>query len=151
MSASHIPKGVGYWGGGKGTDDLPRPQSLVRLGWQTKDLRRIADYLSNGHMYGAWLGKASCRFAGCPHVLGACDFTDGVWVWPEGLEHYLLKHAVCLPDSFVETMQSNDWQVPAACDADRTRWSPNAGCGPFGDLSEWIAWAYEFASSGDDS
>jgi hypothetical protein len=144
MATLRVPKGVGYWGEGEGPSGLPRPQSLVRTGWQANDLNRIAAYLRGGHVFGAWCGLAGCRFTGCGQVLGSCDLTDGEWVWPQGLEHYLLQHAVCLPDAFVATMRANAWELPAAgsrIDLDRVL---DAGGGPFGDLSDWIAWAWDF-------
>jgi len=146
MATLRIPKGVGYWGEGKDASDLPRPQSLVCMGWQAHDLDRIAAYLRGGHVFGAWGGFAQCRFTNCGALLGSCDLTDGEWVWPEGVEHYLLEHGVCLPDAFVGTMQSNGWQVPAAagtCDAEQFL---EAGVGPFGDLSEWIVWSRAFSA-----
>jgi hypothetical protein len=44
---------------------------------------------------------------------GVHDLSDGEWVWPEGLVHYIRNHDVCLPDDFIETMRQNDWTVPA--------------------------------------
>lgn len=33
--------------------------------------------------------------------MGHRDLTDGVYVWPEGLAHYVKAHAVRLPDDFL--------------------------------------------------
>ena len=129
-----IPKGVGYWGGGADDPkDLPTPQVLVRTLWQFGRRARIARYLANGNVLGGWCGTALCRL--CDESFGACDMTDGVWIWPERLEHYVLEHAVSLPGTFLETMRSNAWQVPKVPDtAGMSRWLEE-GVGHYGDLS----------------
>jgi hypothetical protein len=40
------------------------------------------------------------------------EVTDGVWVWPSELAHYIVEHDVCLPDAFLETMRRNGWRAP---------------------------------------
>ena len=143
MTVENVPQGVGYWGDGEGATSLPRPQTLVCPGWQPADRGRIVAYLKGGHIFGQYCGLARCRFAGCGKLLGSCDLTDGVWVWPQGLEHYLEDHEVCLLPAFVETMQANGWQVSAAArDADMAR-CHEEWVGQFRNLSHWIAWAKE--------
>ena len=34
--------------------------------------------------------------------MGSWDLTDGTWVWPEGLAHYIEAHGVILPEEFVD-------------------------------------------------
>jgi len=34
--------------------------------------------------------------------MGSWDLTDGIWVWPEGLAHYVDAHNVGLPHEFTE-------------------------------------------------
>ena len=60
------------------------------------------------------MGYSFCRFAcGTPdEEMGSIDLYDGVWVWPEGLAHYVECHSVCLPDEFIETMRARTWQIP---------------------------------------
>jgi hypothetical protein len=43
---------------------------------------------------------------------GSRDLTDGTWVWPEGLAHYITTHDVILPDEFVEHARRHAWQIP---------------------------------------
>jgi hypothetical protein len=52
----------------------------------------------------------------CDEVLGTKDLTDGEWVWPERLEHYITDHDVALPKAFIDTMGRNCWSVPARGD-----------------------------------
>ena len=112
MGEHSVRQGIGYWGNG-GQDQLPRPQALVRVGWRRGEQSRIATYLQNGDPYFEYLGFATCRFRDCRRILGTADLTDGEWVWPAQLEHYIIEHSVCLPDAFVASMASREWQVPS--------------------------------------
>jgi hypothetical protein len=45
------------------------------------------------------MGLSPCRFCGKHN--GSLEYTDHVYIWPEGLAHYLTDHQVRLPDEFV--------------------------------------------------
>ena len=45
--------------------------------------------------------------------MGSRDFSDGAWIWPEGLHHYVEIHSVRLPAEFINHIQSRDFQVPS--------------------------------------
>jgi hypothetical protein len=72
--------------------------------------------------------------------MGACDVGDGVWLWPQGLAHYVERHSVCLPEELVETMRSHGWQVPA----EETLPSKLERFQEQGDLSFWVEWARDY-------
>jgi len=137
MRGPSVPRGVGYWGAGEMLA-LPRPQSLVRPGWHAEDRRRIFDYLRGGVVCWASPGLACCRFAPCAKTLGSCELSDGEWVWPQGLEHYVGAHEVCLPEAFVETMQANGWRVPPDVDLSAVQGALEEAGQLFGDLSYWL-------------
>ena len=63
-------------------------------------------------------------------------FTDGEWLWSESLPHYVERHAVSLPEEFVNCMRPRGWRVPEI---------PERLFGPGGIRSEedytfWLAW-----------
>ena len=132
-------RAIGYWRG-TGERQFPRPQWLVRLDWHNDDLGRIAAYLRSGFACAYWLGHSYCRF-GCgidEQLIGSSDLTDGEWVWPEGLVHYVERHLVHLPEPLVNTMRCNDWRVPLL------ECPPEIGSGPKEvafDFSLWVEWA----------
>jgi hypothetical protein len=113
-----VLRAVGYW---RGVDDLflPHPRRLVRRHWRAADRPRIVRYLQGAAVLFRGMASSHCRF-GCfrPDGNGSCpemggrDLTDGVWVWPEGLAHYVERHAVRLPDEFVATMAAHGWDPP---------------------------------------
>ena len=48
--------------------------------------------------------------------MGSTDQTDGEWVWPKGLAHYIEHHSVALPEEFIQTMINNRWVCPGVND-----------------------------------
>ena len=80
---------------------------------QTKE--KIVNYLKSGIRGVEFMGCARCRFE-CEYShtkdLGNTDMTDGSWVWPEGLSHYVEKHNLLLPPEFVAHMKKNNYKFP---------------------------------------
>jgi hypothetical protein len=122
---------IGYWASVDGSVDVlgyPHPASLVEPHWQHERRQRIAQYLKDGHELVSYMGVAPCRFADCSqrNGLGSRDLTDGQWLWPEGLAHYVLTHDVRLPDEFVAAAAELGFIVPSARleqrSVDRTFW-----------------------------
>ena len=59
--------------------------------------------------------------------MGSRDLTDGIWVWPEGLAHYVDIHSVGLPEEFTKHALS----VPDATMPEESQ--------PYDD-GYWIRW-----------
>jgi len=131
-----VLRGIGFWK----VDDrsqLPDPTTFPRRDWNADERAGILRYLRSGHMLGSYLGYSWCRFrCGIPsEKMGSSDVTDNVWIWPEGLPHYIEQHDVDLPEAFIEHARQNDWQVkPGLVVSYR-------GFGPAFECSEWIEWS----------
>jgi len=139
---ARVPMGVGYWD--DGWLPLPRPQDLVCPGWRSDDRDRIVAYLREGVVVRRAFGSSACRFMDCRLSLGSADLTDGLWMWPERLEHYVTDHAVQLPEVFVETMEGNGWRVPTVDGAETARALlsvPNTIPTYFAISFRWIQWS----------
>ena len=67
-------------------------------------------------------------------MMGSHCLTDGAWVWPEGLTHYVECHDVRLPGEFVEGMRERNWRIPegTALPCFRSQGEP--------DYDVWIEW-----------
>ncbi|MBA3462118.1 MAG: hypothetical protein H0T46_19315 [Deltaproteobacteria bacterium] len=91
---------VGYWFNDRAPSGYPRPQKLVAT-WEPVQRKAVVAYLRAGLTLETYRGKSHCRFACGEQDMGHRDYTDGVFAWPEGLPHYVEKHAVRLPDHFV--------------------------------------------------
>ena len=127
-------KGIGFWISGVNDERLPAPQELV--GYMPAGERdRIATYLEAGMTYESYLGYSWCRF-GCGvdwTRMGSRDLTDGSWVWPEGLPHYIREHGIVLPQDFNKHAQS---RTPPVVPAQLGDSQPE----PF-DTDYWEHWA----------
>ena len=44
--------------------------------------------------------------------MGSRCLTDGEWVWPEGLEHYIEVHSVLLPEDFARMVETMGYSAP---------------------------------------
>jgi hypothetical protein len=89
---------LGFWAS-PGSDGLPDPAVLVDAGWDEAERQWVADYLERGQVAASYMGGSRCRL--CARLNGSRDLTDGAYLWPEGLAHYVLEHAVRLPAEFL--------------------------------------------------
>ena len=103
---------IGYWAS-DGDRTWPDPSTLIDLAWDEEEREDVYIHLRYGLVARAYMGKSSCRLCGEP--VGNLEFTDGVYVWPEGLPHYVREHHVRLPAEFVEhvaAMADRFFEVP---------------------------------------
>ncbi|PYC68359.1 hypothetical protein C7C46_29170 [Streptomyces tateyamensis] len=102
---------------------LPNPADLVDDAWDESERQWVAEYLNRGQFAGGWMGSSRCRI--CSRVNGYRDFTDGFYLWPEGLAHYVLDHAVRLPTEFFEHI-SQRHEALEELERDISWWRQNA-------------------------
>lgn len=55
-------------------------------------------------------------------LMGCTTLTDGKYVWPEGLAHYISEHSVCPPEEFVKHSLENLRALRKAQAGGRLRW-----------------------------
>jgi hypothetical protein len=95
-------KVIGWWLERLDDRELPAPQELV--GELPSEVRtKLVDYLGSGLPLIWHEGYDWCRFVcGIENSkMGSRDLTDGIWVWPEALAHYVEAHRVVLPSEFM--------------------------------------------------
>lgn len=110
---------------------------------------KIVAYLKNGIRGTEFLGYARCRFE-CElsntKALGNTDMTDGQWMWPEGLSHYVEKHNLLLPPEFLKYLKRNNYQLPPI-DSDFAKSFTGEGypqqIETSGDDKVWVNWLKE--------
>lgn len=130
--------GIGYWITSIADEKLPAPQELVGA-MPIEQRERLAKYLSEGMRYETYLGYSWCRF-GCgigATRMGASDLTDTLWVWPEGLAHYVREHGVLLPEDFVQQALSRGTPVVPGWSCDESDAKPPEPMG----TEYWERWA----------
>ena len=108
---------LGYWG--DRDNGLPSPSALIDESWDEDERGLVAGHLVRGFVARAYMGFSTCRICGAQN--GALELTDGVFLWPEGLAHYVTAHAVRLPAAFVDHVRSFTDEIESA-DVDETWW-----------------------------
>jgi len=89
---------IGFWE----TED--EPNRYVDPNWNEKERTLVISYLEAGTISERYRGLAHCRVCGVMN--GSQDLTDGTWIWPSGLAHYLREHEIRPPQSFVDYVLS---------------------------------------------
>lgn len=124
---------VGFWDGPHVSPGWPDVRDFVDPTWSLDERLAVYDYLRRGRNVAACMGFSGCRF--CGQQNGSSDYSDGVYVWPEGLGHYVLAHDVRLPSALVRHILATIAQEPPIddrLDADAEWWKayrPDAGFG----------------------
>lgn len=87
-------------------DLRPWPSKAKELPKEIKEA--VVEYLSLGYIESYEFGYATCRICGdyCDEM-GCCSLSDGTYVWPEGLKHYVIEHFIELPSEFVNHALQN--------------------------------------------
>jgi hypothetical protein len=92
---------VGYWA--RPADlwrRFPLVDDFIDPAWSPTERAKVIQYLLRGRRHEAYMGMSTCRL--CDQDNGCLDLTDGVYVWPDGLVHYVRDHAVKPPQAFVD-------------------------------------------------
>jgi hypothetical protein len=125
---------IGYWIESLRDTNYYPPQEL--MGDLPLAIRtQVADYLDRGHVFEVYRGRSWCRFF-CEHLMGCRELTDGYWVWPEDLSHYVRDHGVIVPLEFIRHVESRPTPIPTE-QWDRSR---------LPDEEFWKAWCRQNAS-----
>lgn len=121
-------------------DGLPEPNSLRSDKRDFENaIDKVLNYLADGSEFVHWRGLSYCRICGDSSVaMGSRCVTDGIWVWPEGLPHYVNNHGIDLPKEFVAEMAKQDWKPPIST------LKPTRDVKSWYDFSFWIRWAREY-------
>ena len=90
---------IGYWRN-ESHPEYPHPTSWIDENWDEDERHQVGGYFANGTLLRTFMGLSLCRICGINN--GALEYTDGVYVWPEGLAHYIYDHAVRLPQLLVD-------------------------------------------------
>ena len=110
---------IGYWGDAQ-QSDLPHPSVFVDLSWDADEREAIAYYLGRGVLARAYMGYSPCRLCD-KRDNGNLEFSDGTYVWPQGLVHYVTEHGVRLPAEFVQHAFATEERLGSA-DRDINWW-----------------------------
>lgn len=93
---------IGYWSSDR-SDGWPDAKAFVDLAWDADERARVVTHLQHGVLARAYLGHSVCRV--CGKANGSTELTDGTYLWPVGLAHYVEDHGIRLPVEFVSHVE----------------------------------------------
>ena len=73
---------------------------------------RVLRYLDSGSLIKGHLGVYEDYFDASSLCGSLSLYTDGMYVWPDYLRHYVKRYDVELPLEFEQHMEANNWEVP---------------------------------------
>jgi hypothetical protein len=109
---------IGYWWSSQ-YPEWPNPAEFIDSDWDRNERSMVGLYLRSGQMFARSPGTSRCRICGTSN--GSGELTDGVYVWPEGLHHYVDAHSVRLPREIIEHIRRHTISVDLAV-LDREWW-----------------------------
>ena len=98
-------RGIGYWRSDR-EPELPDPADFADSAWDDHEREVVAGYLEYGFVAHAFMGYSPCRICD-KRDNGNLEMTDGTYIWPQGLAHYVREHLVRLPEEFVAHVWSS--------------------------------------------
>jgi hypothetical protein len=104
---------IGYWRSSQ-EPEWPDPAHFVESAWNQEEREIVACFLEAGRVPWIQMGLSTCRF--CGRENGCAELTDGTYLWPEGLSHYVREHAVRLPVQVVDHILECEAQRPDQVD-----------------------------------
>lgn len=114
--SKRLPNGYGEMYLNSFKNDPPKPPSpyihpsiiVDKSFWKCYNKEKVIKYLQKGNRINHYRGFSSCRL--CNQILGTCEQTDGIWCWPEKMEHYL-EHDVKFPEEFLNHIIKQDYKI----------------------------------------
>jgi hypothetical protein len=85
----------------------PHPKQFIDESWDSEEKQDVITRLKNSYALPyPYAGKSWCRFNCGETEMGNRDYSDGIYLFPEGLVHYIEQHNVKLPNAVVQKMLS---------------------------------------------
>ena len=92
---------IGYWNSDF-EPQWPNPYHFVDRTWDKAERELVINHLISGFPMNWQMGYSWCRFQCGKTNNGSKELSDGYYIWPEGLVHYLEAHEIKLPLEFIE-------------------------------------------------
>ena len=98
---------IGFWKNNAGTEEGRNEVNSFHGSMDDAETKCIIKYIEASEKGMGYMGWASCR--ACGDRLGSRDMStpDGKFMFPQGYEHYILKHYVRPPEEFIRA--ATEW------------------------------------------
>jgi len=114
--------GVGYWFN-YDQPNFPDPGTLVKTDFDVNNINQIIYLLENAKTKSfSQMGFSWCRFRCGSENMGNKELTNGKYIWPEGLAHYVKEHKILLPFDFLESLSNDYYEISDEYTIDYNFW-----------------------------
>lgn len=116
----------GYWRVNDKETHLPLLADFVDPTWQPEDKMSLIAYLKGAPLALVTSGHfLKCSLCSRELQRGA-HRSDGTWLWPDSLAHYVEEHGVRLPLNFERQIRDRDYRPPQELDVrvEQLPWPP---------------------------
>lgn len=110
-------KNFGFWASPEDAEPcFPKIEEWLAPQWQPEDRPQLLAYIQGCPVViAASAGTKVCRR--CQQRMNGSAFqSDGAWLWPVSLGHYMQAHEVRIPDALVAYIRSRNYQFPSRVD-----------------------------------
>ena len=129
---------IGYW---KSDEEphLPHPKEFQDNTLSKNEKELVINHIENARVAISYRGFSWCRFECGEANMGTECLTDGTYIFPEGLTHYIKDHNIRLPEKFISHIKNykpleGDFYIEVA-NIDYTWWRKiKSGKGLFGKI-----------------
>ena len=102
----------GFWRWeGHDYEELPIIEDAISLSWNPVDKDKIISYLSRSPIVISSMTTSNCLLC-TEEVPSLCYHSDGLWLWPDSLAHYVRCHNVALPERFAQVIRERGYIPP---------------------------------------
>lgn len=85
--------------------DLPKAHDFIDPTWSKAERELVIAHLESGDEAERYRGFSMCRICGCMN--GSSELTDGTYLWPSGLTHYVEEHDLKPPQDFIDHVKKS--------------------------------------------
>jgi hypothetical protein len=96
---------IGYWNSIY-EPEFPDPINFEDSNWNLAERNLVIEHLKKGTPIFSWVGSSWCRYRCKESNMGAHCLTDGKYIFPEKLVHYIKYHNIKPPIEFIEHVLS---------------------------------------------
>ena len=107
---------------------LPSLDEVTDPGWTPADRAKLCDYLKRAPVtVTSFERDHKCSLCGAEIGNPTAHQSDGLWLWPLCLPHFVEFHSVRLPDSLVARIRGQRYRIPCNLDIDPAslEWPPS--------------------------
>lgn len=112
LASSWAKRWFGIWKGTVVTqEDLPEVGDFVDPAWAPSDKNKLIEYISDSPIIMCTSWSERCKL--CEASIPVETYhSDGHWLWPDSLVHYLCNHDVMLPSHLVDHIRKTEYSPP---------------------------------------